>query len=353
MKKNNEQASKMESKGCDHSCKLSEVIFDSRWTGSNGIGRFSKEIAERLNFTKLYADKKNPAGFLSTFRLGLWTTSNTGGYIFSPSYIPPTPSKLPFTFTIHDLNHIDVPHNSSLLKRIYYRLIILPAVHRSHSVLTVSEFSKNRIVDWSGCRPDKVKVVGNGVSSAFNQSAIPIKPGYKYIFCCSNRKGHKNEIRLLQAFKASNLHNAIKLVFTGASDRKTTKTIQELELGNAVIYTGKISEVELASWYRGAIATIFPSLYEGFGLPIIESMACGTPVVASNTTSLPEVGGNAGYYVDPLSIQSISAGIKHVVENENLRNEMRQKGLVRTNLFTWDRTANLVRDAIEELMKSK
>lgn len=327
---------------------LNSIVFDARWIGSHGIGRFAQEISNRLNFTNNFHSKKNPAGLFSAIELGLWATPKKGKFIFSPSYIPPVFSSLPFAFTIHDLNHIDVRHNSSIFKRLYYRFIILPAIRRSCCVFTVSEFSKKRIIDWSGCAPDKIVVVGNGVSSDFNEQVLSNKPGYSYLFCCSNRKGHKNETRLLHAFKSCGLHTNIKLVFTGCPDKNTLKVIKNLQLEAAVRFTGKVTESDLASWYKGALVTIFPSLYEGFGLPLIESMACGTPVIASNTTSLPEVAGDAGYYVDPMNIESIATGIKTVVEDEALRTIMREKGLSRSKLFTWDRTARLIEDALKE-----
>ena len=195
-----------------------------------------------------------------------------------------------------------------------------------------------------------VKVVGNGVTTVFNDAVEPMKPGYTYIFCCSNRKGHKNEPRLLQAFQKSGLSNQLKLVFTGKSDEESSNLINKLNLEASVVFTGQVSEETLASWYKGAIVTAFPSLYEGFGLPLIESMACGTPVIASNTTCLPEIGGDAGYYVDPLSVDSIAEGLKHVVGDESLRKEMREKGLSRAKLFTWDRTASLVSDALKGMI---
>jgi glycosyltransferase involved in cell wall biosynthesis len=329
---------------------LEGIIFDSRWIGNHGIGRFAQEISCRLNFTNLYTGKNNPVSFFSALELGLWATPKRGRAIYTPGYIPPLFSTLPFSFTIHDLNHIDIPHNSSLTKRIYYRRIILPAIKQAYRVLTVSEFSKKRIVDWSGCHPNKVKVVGNGVSSAFHGAVSPINPGYPYIFCCSNRKGHKNEARLLQAFKNSALNTQVKLVFTGFPDKAILDIIKKLHLDMSVTFTGRIPEGELAGWYKGAIATVFPSLYEGFGLPLIESMACGTPVIASNTTSLPEVGGDAGYYVDPLNIESIAEGLDHVVQNKFLQEEMRKKGFSRSKLFTWDRTAYLISDALKGMI---
>lgn len=328
---------------------LNKVAYDSRWIGDHGIGRFAKEVANRLSFDSYYTEGKNPAGFFSAIKLGLWARHKKAGAIYSPSYIPPLLSAVPFSFTIHDLNHIDIDHNSSLLKRAYYRFIILPAIKRAHKVLTVSEFSKQRIINWSGCPAEKIIVVGNGVSTAFNVHVTPFNPGYVYIFCCSNRKGHKNEERLLHAYKLSKLDHSTKLIFTGSPDKKTLLLIKKLDLDNSVVFSGRASEEELASLYKGAVATVFPSLYEGFGLPLIESMACGTPVIASNTTSLPEVGGDAGFYVDPMCTDSISSGLLHIVNNENIQIEMREKGLARAKDFTWDKTASLVLDALVDM----
>ena len=323
--------------------------YDSRWIGQHGIGRFAGEIHSRLKFEHNYDAANSPTGVFSSYHLGRWLESNKAKGLYSPGYIPPTGTRLPFIFTVHDLNHLDVPHNSSIFKRLYYQQIILPGINKAHRVLTVSEYSKKRIIEWSHCDAQKVHVVGNGVSDNFNSNISPMMPGYPYFFCCSNRKGHKNEPRLLKAFAYSQLGKNFKIVFTGDSDIESNKLINALNLENNVIFTGKISETELAAWYKGALATIFPSLYEGFGLPIIESMACGTPVIASNTTSLPEVGGNSAQYFDPLEIESISASMCEVANNDELRELMRANGLMQVKKFSWDKTAALVSNALADL----
>ena len=320
--------------------------FDARWLGLHGIGRFATELEKRVPFKVQFADERHPAGITSAIRLGHWLRQSGAKGLYSPGYIPPIGSRLPFVFTLHDLNHLDVPHNSSLAKRLFYSIVIRPAVDRAYRVVTVSEYSKQRIVEWAGCSEDKIKVACNGVSSAFREDAEPATPGYPYLFCCSNRKGHKNEGRLLAAFKASGLHRALKLVLTGAADENISLKIRALGIEDRVMFTGRISEEALAGWYRGAIATVFPSLYEGFGLPLIESMACGTPVVTSNTTSLPEVGGSAAIYVDPLSVESIAAGMTQVVEDDALRFKLKILGRDRAALFTWDRAAACVSEAL-------
>lgn len=327
------------------------IAFDARWIGQHGIGRFASEIAKRLLFGFNYDDANNPAGMFSAFQLGRWLKYSDAKALYSPGYIPPVGVNIPYVFTIHDLNHLDISHNSSRAKRAYYRTVILPGLHRSCRIVTVSEFSKKQIIAWSGCSPDKIIVSCNGVSDTFNNYAKPASSAYSYLFCCSNRKGHKNEVRLLEAFKLSGVYNQLKLVFTGDSDRAINTKIKSLRLESAVVFAGKVSETKLAGLYRGAVATVFPSLYEGFGLPVIESMACGTPVVISNTTSLPEVGGDAALYVNPLSVEDISSKIKRIVGDNTLRKEMEQKGLERASLFTWDRASEMVQYAIQGMLK--
>lgn len=324
--------------------------YDARWIGQHGIGRFASEINNRLKFDYQFKSSNSPTGIFSSVHLGRWLNSCKAKALYSPGYIPPSNTHLPFAFTIHDLNHLDVPHNSSISKKLYYKHIIKPAIYNSYRVLTVSEYSKKRILEWSECDPNKVHVVGNGVSDSFTIHATPMMPGYDYFFCCSNRKGHKNEERLIQAFSYSQLGRDTKLVFTGAEDESISTIIQKYRLENKVIFTGKVSESELAAWYKGAVATVFPSLYEGFGLPVIESMACGTPVIASNTTSLPEVGGNAAQYFDPLIIESISDAMTQIVSDAELRQTMRKLGLVQAEQFSWHKTAKLVSNALDGII---
>lgn len=327
----------------------SHIAFDSRWIGQHGIGRFATELQDRLNFTCLFTDPAHPSSFASSIRLGRWLASSGAKALYSPGYIPPSASRLPFVFTIHDLNHLDVEHNSSVLKKLYYQLIIRPAVHRAAQVLTVSEFSRQRIIDWADCRPEQVSVVGNGVSDAFHTGVLPRQPGFAYFFCCSNRKGHKNEPRLIRAFRHSGLYRDSKLVFTGSATMELQRLIHREGLERRVLFTGQLSENELASWYRGAIATVFPSLYEGFGLPVAESMACGTPVITSRTSSMPEVGAGAALYVDPTDTENIATAMLAVAGSEELSRTLSAKGLIQARNYTWDRTADLVSQALERL----
>lgn len=329
-----------------------KVLFDYRWAGNNGIGRFTNEVTQRIPFLSNSALKGSPTSIFGLLKSWIYGASSEQ-LIYSPGYIPPSHSYRNFIFTIHDLNHIDTHHNSSIYKKLFYRIVIKRGVHNAIAILTVSDFSKKRIIEWTGCNPNKIKVVGNGISSTFTpepSTTTGVDNSFLYFFCCSNRKGHKNENNLLSAYRSSDLYNKFKLVFTGNPTSYLIARIKAYGLIDRVLFTGFITDNELAHWYKGAVATVFPSLYEGFGLPVLESMACGTPVITSNITSMPEVGGDAAYYVDPYSIESIAHGMRVVAEDENLRNTMREKGLIQAKKFSWDKTASLVEEALLEAL---
>ncbi|HDU5905217.1 TPA: glycosyltransferase family 4 protein, partial [Klebsiella pneumoniae subsp. pneumoniae] len=162
-------------------------------------------------------------------------------------------------------------------------------------------------------------------------------------------KAHKNEIRILEAFSRANVSDNLKIVFTGSLNDTLDQKIHELGLSERVIFTGYIKTADLPPLYRGAKALVFVSLYEGFGLPVIEAMACGTPVVTSNTTSLGEVAGEAAILVNPESTTEITSGIEQVINDNDKRAWLISNGLKRAQLYTWDKVANKISDVLSSL----
>lgn len=326
------------------------VLFDSRWIGDHGIGRFARELDQRLSLPHLRIDG-SPTSPFDPIRLLYAMGFNTpkGVCVFSPGYNAPLFFLRPYIFSIHDLNHIDRTENSSFLKRLYYRLIMRRACRKAYRVLTVSEFSRLRIIDWAGVEPYRVVNVGNGVDKSYQVDVQPYQPGYAYLLCVSNRKAHKNEPRLLEAFAGARIDPAIHLILTGMATETLLKLCRQYGVENRVFFAGRIQEENLPSLYRGAMALVFPSLYEGFGLPVIEAMACGTPVLTSNTTSLPEVSGDAALLVNPLSVTEISKGIERLCLDNDLRDDLQRKGLVQVAQFSWDTVASKVKVVFDEL----
>ncbi len=322
-------------------------LFDTRWDGTHGIGRFSRELSARLPCTPLEA-KGRPMSPVDPLRLsGLsW---DSGDWLLSPGYNAPLIGALPYILTVHDLNHLDRSENSSTLKRIYYKRVLRRLCRRSRAVLTVSEFSRRRIIDGLSVDPAYVFNVGNGVSPAFSMAGARREVARPYLLCVSNRRGHKNEMRTLGAFAQSGLAGKIDMVFTGHETEALRRHACDLGIGSNLTFAGQLSEMQLAAFYRGATALVFASLYEGFGLPIIEAFACGVPVITSNVTSMPEIAGDAAVLVDPMRPAHIASAMQSMVESVDLRGGCVARGVERVKDFSWDSVARRVMSTVERV----
>jgi glycosyltransferase involved in cell wall biosynthesis len=310
-------------------------------------------LDERLKLPHLNLRGK-PSSPIEPWRLFLAMRNlPAGAALFTPGYNSPLLVTRPFVFTIHDLNHLDRPENSSFLKRFYYQLIMRRAARQAFRVLTVSEFSRRRLIEWANLDPAMVINVGNGVEPRFNTDVVPFEPGHPYLLCVGNRKPHKNEARVLEAFARAKIDPAIRLLFTGEATPELAEISSGLAVDPRVSFLGRVAEEKMPTIYRGARALLFPSLYEGFGLPVIEAMACGTPVLTSNTTAMPEVAADAALLVDPLAVEQIARGIEQLCGNETLRVELHRKGLLQAARFSWEDVAAKVRKVLDELQASQ
>jgi glycosyltransferase involved in cell wall biosynthesis len=323
-----------------------EILYDVRWFGNHGIGRFAREIQKAIPCLAPYQTLRRPWHPLDPVLLGAALWIRRPQLFFSPGYNSPLGWPGAFVFTLHDLNHLRVPDNSNALKRAYYRYIIRPACHRAQCVLTVSEYSKKEIAAWAEVNEEKIVNVGNGVGPPFSAAGQKYDPGYPYLLYVGSRKPHKNLPRLLQAYAVSGMQQDVRLVISGEADSAIVAELDHLKITDVVEFRGLSNDQDLADAYRGAMGLLFPSLYEGFGLPPLEAMACGTPVLTSNICSLPEVTGEAAILVDPLQVEDISDGIKRLVRDSKLRAAMRDMGLERSHLFTWSETARKTSQAL-------
>jgi glycosyltransferase involved in cell wall biosynthesis len=325
------------------------IYADPRRIGDHGIGRFAREVLSRLDYFPI-ALKTNPSSPFDPFRLTYALRKlKRGDVFFNPGYNPPLSCPAPFVLTLHDLNHVEGRTTDSPMRRLYYAAFVKRACHRAAFVVTVSEFSRQRILNWSRISPERVVNVGNGVGEEFTPKGASFLLPFPYVLCVSNRKPHKNELRQVEAFVRSGLDSQIRLVFTGESAPEIQQLIERHNIQHRVCFLGKVSEERLPSLYRGARALLFTSLYEGFGLPVVEAMACGTPVVTSNTTSLPEVAGDAALLVDPTSVEQISFALDRVLTEKELRCNLTDRGLKRAAQFTWTATFARVKHLIDSL----
>ncbi len=281
----------------------------------------------------------------------LWSPNNTGPLGVSRQVC-----------TIHDIIPIDRPEWFNARFAAWYNWLLPKLVHRVQHIIAVSEFTKRRLVERLGVAPSKVTVVWNGVDAQFTpRSSEEIESmrrelsigGRPYLLSVGSLEPRKNLQALLAAWRgiAPKLPDDIDLVVVGAKGASLVFSDAKLgEIPPRVRLTGYVAQEQLPALYSGAMALVYPSLYEGFGLPPLEAMACGTPVVTSCTSSLPEVVADAAVLVDPASPESIAEGIQRVVLNPSLRVELRERGLARARGISWDRSAEETRKVIASLL---
>lgn len=312
------------------------IYFDTRWCGNHGIGRFASELQNRLPGLQplpIMGAKLSPIDPLAS----TWALRGKKDAVYlSPGFNPPLRSPIPVVFTVHDLIHLNVPSESSFMRRAYYAAVVRPAALAARRILTVSLHSQKDICDWCGLPPEKVRVVGNGVSPVFGPQGERHTAAKAYFLHVGRRASHKNIPVLLQAFARCRAASEMRLLFTGDADGATVLAARALGLETRIGFAGQVSDEALARLYRGATALVFPSLYEGFGLPIIEAMACGTPVVTSNATSMAEVAGPGNaVLVDAASADELAQAMDRVAQDAELRQMLMLRGSRRALDFDW------------------
>lgn len=331
----------------------STVLFDARWAGAPGrrrnalgFARLASELASRLRDVELLDDDFPLLHPLEPLWLARRLAKRRPRAYFSPAFNATPLTQVPFVFTIFDLIHLHFRHERTLAKDAYYRLVVRPAARRAVRIVTGSEFSKAEILEWAHLPDERVVVIGCGVEG-FAPHGPGYAPGYRYLLYVGNHKPHKNVGRLVEAFAHAAARRDLRLLLTGTPTLDLAAAVQRHGLSDRIEFLGSVADGDLAALYRGAEALVFPSLYEGFGLPPLEAMACGTPVVSSDRTALREALGDAALIVDPLETESIAEGIDRILSDHALRDHLRRRGLARSKAFTWERTAIRVQEAID------
>jgi glycosyltransferase involved in cell wall biosynthesis len=312
-----------------------------------GLARVAQEITRRLPQLERLEGGLPLLHPAESVWLSIVLARRRPGVFYSPGFNAPPTCPVPFVFTVFDLIHLQIPEESGIGKRLYYQLHVKPAVKRARAVLTGSEYSKEQIVEWSGVGPDQVVVIQGAAGEEFTPDGEIHEPGYPYVLYVGNHKPHKNLGRLVQALARLGRGHSLRLVLAGAVEPDLLGLARSLGVADRLVFLGRVPDERLPALYRGALAFVFPSLHEGFGLPPLEAMACGTPVVSSLATSLPEVVGDAALPVDPLEVDSIASGIDRIVGDEQLRSDLRARGLSRAARFSWDEAARRTWRALE------
>ena len=279
--------------------------------------------------------------------------------LHSPHYVRPLLCSVPSVVTIHDCIHLLFPeYLPSRMAWRYAHFMIGRAVRKSALVFTVSEASRRdilRFYPWAD--PDKVQVVPNAIDADLLEDPGPeererVRERYqirgRFVLFVGNVKPHKNLERLIASFarlRQEPGNEDLKLLIIGEDVSRygsLRRTVEGAGVRQDVRFFGFVPDRTLAALYRMASVFAFPSLYEGFGLPPLEAMACGTPVVTSRISSLPEVVGDAAVLIDPYDVEDITRGLRRALQDETLRAELIEKGRVRARSFSWERSAAAV-----------
>lgn len=285
-------------------------------------------------------------------------------YFFPSPVIPLIYQPSQSVVTVHDVAFLFFQECFAPLLRYWLRIATRLGVNRAKKIIAVSESTRQDVIAYYRVPPDKVVTVHHGISSQFHaadsETITRMKTRYhldeKYILCIGTLQRRKNIPRLLEAFHRlkTTRHIPHKFVLIGRKyselpEQEIFAAIERLSLQHEVIWTGYVEQHELPALLSGAEMFVFPSLYEGFGMSLLEAMACGVPVACSNTSSLPEVVGDCGVLFDPYNIEDIATGMWTLIADKNLRLELAEKGLRRVQHFSWERCAQQTLDVLESV----
>ena len=269
--------------------------------------------------------------------------------------------KCPIIITVHDIAYLRLPNLLNTTRKIYKKNILQLSIKKADIIVTDSYATKKDIIEYFGIREGKIRVIHLGVESRFrpinNVEEFRLKNDLpsKMILNVGTLEPRKNIVSLIKAFKKLREKGLkdYKLVIAGEKGwlyEEIFKEVGHSDLKQEILFLGVARDEDLPMLYNCADIFVYPSLYEGFGLPPLEAMACGIPVITSNTSSLPEVIGDAGIMVDPTDVNSLCESMYILLKDKELWNRMRNMGLERSKLFSWDNTAEKILKVYDEVL---
>jgi len=338
---------------------MMEVLVNGRFSLQRitGVQRHAREVSARLGqrvrmVTPARIRGQAPDHLWEQFFLPrvvrgnvLWSPCGTGPLGIGRQVI-----------TVHDTGFVDTPQYYSRQFAAWYRWLIPRLIRRVAHVITVSEFSRSQLIRHFQADPQRITVAPNGVEGFEPAGPDAVREARRrhglereYLLYVGSLKPNKNLDRVLAAWQRTGLaQRDLELAVAGApGDVFGRQRVASPPRGVRLL--GYVDDADLPALYTAAMAFVFPSLYEGFGMPAAEAMACGAPVLASTTTSLPEVCGDAAVLVDPTSVEAIAEGMLALVDGDALRGELRERGFERVRQFTWRRAAETTWQVLERV----
>lgn len=277
--------------------------------------------------------------------------------LFCPSNIAPLflSKKVKLIVTLHDLSFKDFSQMYSFLFRKYYEFVVPKILKRADKILTISSFSYERITKEYSFINDKINFIYHGKNEIFSFDENIKKEDYiLYVGSLNDTKNFSSVIKAF--FKLKNSRYKLKMIMPSSSnfeiDEDKLHLLNEAKKNKNIEIVDYLSQDRLVKVYQKAKIFVFPSYHESFGFPVLEAFACGTPVICSNTSSLPEVGGDAVLYCDAYNVNDIKEKIELLLDDEILQKQMIQKGLNRAKLFSWEKSADEYIKVFEEVLKN-
>ncbi|MBF0459047.1 MAG: glycosyltransferase family 4 protein [Nitrospirae bacterium] len=346
-----------------------DVVINARFLTQpfTGVQRYALEISRHLSGVTLIS-QSGPAGTFND--LDVLQYGSLRGHLWEqielPIYLKTHKNPLlfnltqtspffyePFVLTIHDVAYLKNPQWYGKRVRRLYSALIPRLAHKAIKIITSSHFSKGEIIKYLNIQENKIEVISPGVPEGFAERAKEgfAEPLGDYILAVSSLNPRKNLYNLIRAFKSCRF-DGIKLVVVGDSSKVFPGShgdlIGKMTDGNCRFFN-YVTDEELAALYSKAMFLAYPSLYEGFGIPLLESLTCRCPVLTSNTSSMPEVCAEGACYVDPYNVDSIAEGLKVMVEDARLRQTLTDNAARRLAGFSWRASAMRCLEIIEEL----
>lgn len=278
--------------------------------------------------------------------------------------LPPSLSNTKTIVTVHDMSYVRVPDAASPKLKAYLDSVVPRSARRASHVIADSQATKDDLMEFYKLPDEKISVLLSGIDKRYQKitndvSLMTIRsiyniPSQPYLFTIGTIQPRKNYSRVIRALKiirdrGSDLH----LVIAGGKgwlEDEMYETLAETGMQDVVHLIGFAEDDHIAGLYSGAECTVIPSLYEGFGFPVLESMACGTPVVTSNVSSLPEVAGDAAIMVDPYDVEAIADAIERILDDTELRQILIQRGFEQSKKFTWENSARQLQKIYETVL---
>lgn len=368
---------------------MAEITIDARMINHTGIGRYVSNLLKNLKEVKgienhkfsMLAVDEIPEKEFTQFKINSKIFSLNEqlelpvkiarshiDLLHSPQFNIPLLSRTPQVTTIHDCAYDRFPEEFTSYKaKAYYKFMFPMALQKSKRIIAVSESTKRDLIEFYKITPEKISVIYEGVDNKFFQigsdedinilrNELNISGDFAlYVGLSRPRKNLERSLRAFAKILPS-LKDSVKFVLAGKVDNRfldVKKLAEQLNIDHCVVQLGFVPDDRLLLLYKAAAFLMLPSLYEGFGLPVLESMASGTPVITSNISSLPEVAGDAAILVNPYNVDEIAQAMYDLFTNTSLRETLRHKGRERAQKFTWKICAEKHLAVYEEVLNGK